>query len=368
MLVVGVALVHDVRVTGFQLDRGDLGQHVARAHQLSFLNPLVGEQLVVHHVQVHVVQMSAVSFIYTVRTEHVKRFVVLGQLIKTVRHDQPDRQGFQANPFVGVDFFAVQKFRNVPAENVVVPRARSFALTHLVGIGKSVLHQLQHRHDPFGRAFHAFDRLAASAQLRQVYRYAAADFGQLHAGVQHVVDRVQRVVHFQQETGHHLAAPAFARVQERRRRRPQPLLHHGTGQQAGGLRVAAAEVQRHRRYPVRVMLQILGLIVRLQRVVGIKLRRRHIRRKLKMIAVGNGIYAFDLGFRILLVHVLVIIVFDHVPHFIGRTRKGHAFAFDFLHKFGDGFPVLLQLEEPALVPLHQHVVQFNMPQPGSPPA
>ena len=61
MSAVGVRVVHDVRIAGFQLNRSDFHQHVACAHDGFLLHAIVRQQRLVHVVDIHIVQMHAVG-------------------------------------------------------------------------------------------------------------------------------------------------------------------------------------------------------------------------------------------------------------------------------------------------------------------
>ncbi|MMZ60374.1 hypothetical protein D1872_224600 [compost metagenome] len=183
MCLVRVTFVHDIWITRLQLNHGNFRQHVTCAHRYFFLHPIVGEQRVVHFIQIHVVQMCSIGFEHTVRSKYMQRFIILSQLVKTVWHQQSNRKCLKTYSFVSIDFFAIQKLQHIPSENVVIGCPRAFTLPHLIRIREAVFHQLQHRHNAFCCAFYAFNRFAACPQLRQVNGNTAADFGQLHASV-----------------------------------------------------------------------------------------------------------------------------------------------------------------------------------------
>ncbi|MNZ70991.1 hypothetical protein D3C78_893430 [compost metagenome] len=105
--------------------------------------------------------MRAVSLVNTVRGKYMERFIVLRQLIEAIRNDQADGQGFESCFFVGVDLLTVEKFKNIPSENVVVGGSRTFTLTHLVSIGEAVFHQLEHRYNALSRILDTLDCLSA---------------------------------------------------------------------------------------------------------------------------------------------------------------------------------------------------------------
>ncbi|MNC38563.1 hypothetical protein D3C75_871750 [compost metagenome] len=161
MRCIGIALVHNIRIAGFQLDHGDFGQHVPCIHCFLLLHTRVGQQLIVHVIQIHIIKMSPVSLVHSVWGKYMQRFVVLGQLIEAVRNDQADGQGFQPCFLVGVNFLAVEEFQNIPAKNIVVGCSGAFTLAHLIRIGEAVLHQFEHRHNALRRILDTLDCLPA---------------------------------------------------------------------------------------------------------------------------------------------------------------------------------------------------------------
>ncbi|MNO50090.1 hypothetical protein D3C76_404560 [compost metagenome] len=119
--------------------------------------------------------MCAIGLVYTVWGKDMQRFIVLCQFIEAIRNDQADGQGFESGFFVGVNLLTVEKFKNIPAKNVVIGGSRAFTLTHLVSIREAIFHQLEHRHNALGCIFNPFDGLPAGAKLGQVDGYATAD-------------------------------------------------------------------------------------------------------------------------------------------------------------------------------------------------
>ncbi|MNP87606.1 hypothetical protein D3C76_1886310 [compost metagenome] len=61
-------------------------------------------------------------------------------------------------------------------------------------------------------------------------------------------------------------------------------------------------------------------------------------------------------FGIVGVHILIIVVVDHVTNLFRSGAESNAFGRSLLHKSIGGFTVLVQTEEAVGIPLHQLIV------------
>src|SRR5690606_11278441 len=180
VLLIGIFFKENVRITTLFLCLGNLDQQVAGI-DFTFLYFGIGNELIIHFVHIQIVQRLAVFLHHRMWVDQVARLILSGQLHELIGNDYANRERFDTDFFVHVDFLAIKELFDVRVEDVEVHRAGSGPLTKLVGIGEGVFQDFHDGQYAASPAFHAFDGFATGANFRNIERHTSADGREPHS-------------------------------------------------------------------------------------------------------------------------------------------------------------------------------------------
>ena len=211
-------LVHNVRIAGLKLNFGKRLKEIAGVDGF-FADAIVGQQLVVQLAYRHVAKGFAVNPLYVIRREERHVGILFSQLKGDIRDHHAQRQGFDADFFIGVFALGIEETQNVGVVRVQINRTRALTRAKLVGVGEGIFQHLHDRDHAGGLVFDALNRRTRFTQVREQKRHAAAAFGELQRRVHRAAYRLHIIFNAQQEAGDQLAALGFAAVEKGRRGR-----------------------------------------------------------------------------------------------------------------------------------------------------